>query len=146
VKRPTIAEINARNRRRAEYRRRLVERLCGSGGPIQITPEIERALNTPVNELPVDQVILGAFRRAGTVDLAHPQVRLAKMRQKKRQVEVAHRAEGGKRSAEKRAQKNVGRDRRIHDARDKQVKIETIASAERVHHSTVIRVLKKPRP
>jgi hypothetical protein len=84
MKRPTVAEINARNRKRATYRARVVERLFGAGGPIEVTPEIERALKTPVNKLPVDQVLLGALRRAGTVDLAHPEVRLAKMRQKKR--------------------------------------------------------------
>lgn len=55
----------------------------GSHGQIEMTPEFERALNTPVSKLSLDQMVRGALRRAGSGDaLAH--LRLAKYRAKKR--------------------------------------------------------------
>lgn len=63
MKRPTAAEINARNRKRAQYRARLGDRLWNtSSGPIETTPELERALNTPLNDLPVDHTLRRALR------------------------------------------------------------------------------------
>lgn len=76
----TLLRMNARNDRSARYRERLTERLLDpQPRKLESTPEIERALNTPANELPVDLVLRGALRRSGTGNwLAH--VRLAQMK------------------------------------------------------------------
>ena len=59
----TIKEINARNDKRAKYLARQMDRLLSNpdGPPIEITPEIERALNTPVSQLPIDFTVRGAI-------------------------------------------------------------------------------------
>ena len=56
------------------------------------------------------------------------------------------RAKAVRRSAEARSHKNIERDRRIHDSRGKGEKVQVIARTEKMHHSTVSRILKKPRP
>jgi hypothetical protein len=148
---PTPAEINQRSAKRIRYRQRLAERALGAArGPIEVTPEIERELNTPVNELPVDQNLRGALRRAGASTgersdyLAH--IRLAKMRKAKRASAHKSRVEGGRLTQQKLRDRNADRDRRIHKLRDEGLPLEAIAAAEGCDISTVSRVLKKTHP
>lgn len=108
MKRKTPAEINARNRKRAHYRNRLLDRLTGASGngPLEITPEIEQALSTPVTELPKDMAAQGALRRAGADGdpLAH--LRLAKARTLKRAVDARRRIDAAKPGAN--ARRDIG--------------------------------------
>lgn len=154
MKRPTAAEINARNRKRAQYRSRLEDRLWNtSSGPVEITPELERALNTPLNDLPVDHTLRRALERAGgTGDyLAH--VRLAKVRQRRRMRERTLRVVGGLTKARAQRERTLSRNRRIWDAVNVQNKApkqleadQKIRGKKKLSASQIRRISKGPRP
>ena len=72
----TPGDINARNRRRAVYRRQLTTRRMTGLRPIKVRPgsALERELNTPISQLPKDPVAQEACRQAANAHAAIDQL------------------------------------------------------------------------
>jgi hypothetical protein len=97
---------------------------------VKITPEIARALDTPLSQLPVNTELRDAMKQLERV-VAQPEQHVR----------------ASQRSAEVRVERNAARDLRVHDARARGEKLSVIAKAEGLKsHATVSRILRKPRP